>query len=335
MGFYNNINYAKVFVTGATGLVGSHIVCELLKRGKTVGISFRSEQKLANLNELLKREGVDLPYNSYKVELDSYEEFSEILVGYDAVVHAAANVDLSKNTKGYINSNLDLTKAVLWAVEKAEVKRFIHISSIATLGEAKEGSNLINENCELDSLVGKSGYSRSKFYCENVVYRAFFEGLNGVILNPSVILGSNLQKSSSSKIIATLSRKNKFYSSGVTGYVGVRDVARAVTEVLDTDITLKRLVVSNENLSYKELMSLSASIMGFAAPVMKVSDRLIKGVVLGLRFFEKLKVNFGLSSSMVECLISQKYYDGTEITKCTAFTYMSLEEQLKEFLIAK
>ncbi|MFI3267902.1 MAG: NAD-dependent epimerase/dehydratase family protein [Rikenellaceae bacterium] len=330
--FDNNIIYDKVFVTGATGLVGSHIVCELLRKGKTVGIAYRSEQKLSILDAKLEKEGINSHYNSYKIDIDSYEEFSEILHNYDAVIHAAANVNLSKSTKKFVNYNLELTKAVLWAVEKAKIKRFVHISTIATLGESHEDGQFIDETCEIDSLVGKSAYSIGKFYCENAVFKYFYEGLNGVILNPSVIIGCNAQKSSSSKIVATLAKKNKRYSSGVTGYVGVRDVARAATEILDTNVTLKRLIVSNENLSYEELLTKSARVMGYEPPIKKVSDRLIKSAISCLRFFEKLHINFKYSSFLLECLVAKKYYDGSSITKCSNFTYTSLDEQLEESL---
>lgn len=332
MRFNNDVTYDKVFVTGATGLVGSHIVCELIKKGKIVGISYRDEQKLSLLNKKLEKEGLKPNYISYKTEIDSYEEFSSVLKGYDAVIHAAANVDLSKNSKKYVDINLNITKAVLWAVNSAGIKRFIHISSIATLGEPTEGAQYIDEKCEIDSLIGKSGYSIGKFYCENAVYKYLYEGLNGVILNPSVIIGCNAQKSSSSKIIEALAKKNKYFSSGITGYVGVKDVARAATEILDTDITLERLIVSNENLSYEQLMTKCANILGFTPPTKKVSDTLIKTVLNCVKLIEKMKFNAKYSSSMLECLVSKKYYDGSAITKCSNFTYSSLDEQLEESL---
>lgn len=331
------INYNKVFVTGATGLVGSHIVCELLKKGKEVGLSYRSEKTLQNLYKKLESEGLTKNITSYKVDLESCEPLAEILKNYDVVVHAAADVNLSANSKSYIHKNISLTKAVVWAATNASIKRFIHISSIATLGEFQFNGKMIDETCEIDSLMGRSSYSVGKFHCENEVFRAMNEGLNGIIINPSVIIGYQDGNQSSSKIITALSKPIKFYTSGVTGYVGVRDVAKCVTTLIDSDLCSQRFVISSENLSYKELMSKSAKFFKHRAPTVLISDKLVNTLISVLSFIERLGLTIKVSSSMVDCFVSKKYYDGTKITKHTDFKYSNidaqLEECIKEFLL--
>lgn len=325
----------SVFVTGATGFLGSNIVCELLKEGRKVGVSYRNKDSLKKLDSKLATQNINAQYDSYELDLECREEVVEVLKGYDVVINAAADVDMTSNKKDYILKNVYLTRSVVWSAVKADIKRFIHISSIATLGSVRENEFVIDEKCELVSLNGKSGYSKSKFYSENEVFRAFYTGLNGVIINPSVIIGYDRNSKSSARIIELLSKKSYYYSDAVTGYVGVSDVAKIAVKMVDSDIVGERFIVSSENLSYKELMTMSAKSLGLLPPTKQLPVSLLKYIKGVIRFLESIGVHIGISSSMVGCLISKKYYNGEKISTVLKFKYTpiaeSIDEALKEY----
>src|SRR5690606_18976116 len=103
--------------------------------------------------------------------------------------HCAAKVSLSANKKKSLwKNNVDITNNLVNAALEIEGIHFIHVSSIAAIGDAKP-NELIDENCRWVYKKTSSDYSVSKFEAEREVWRGIHEGLNAVIVNPSIILG--------------------------------------------------------------------------------------------------------------------------------------------------
>lgn len=103
-----------------------------------------------------------------------------------------------------------------------------------------------------------TNYAISKHKAELEVWRGFAEGLKGVILNPSTILGFGDWHQSSCAIFRNAYKEFAWYTNGINGFVGVEDVAEAAVQLLYSDLTEKRFIINCENVSFRELFNLIA-----------------------------------------------------------------------------
>ena len=132
------------------------------------------------------------------------------------------------------------------------------VSSVAAIGPVGE-NGLADEEYYWKKSRNASWYSWSKFNSELEVWKGMAEGLNICIVNPSVILGLGSWSKGSGKLFSLIDRGQKFYTGGMTGYVDVRDVVKAMILLMDQEIFGERFILNSENLSYKEIFSLIAS----------------------------------------------------------------------------
>ncbi|MDN4014528.1 NAD-dependent epimerase/dehydratase family protein [Chryseobacterium gambrini] len=246
-----------VFVTGATGILGRVIVLELLKKGKNVRAAKRPT---SNLNEVrhsytFYTENPDDFFNRIEwidVDFDDILSLQEALKGIDEVYHCAAKVGFNpKDSKEIYHTNIKGTENLLYACEGTEVKKFLHVSSIAVLDNFNEKGEL-DEESDFNPKEDHSAYAISKHISEMEVWRASAEGLNVVIVNPGMIIGSGNWGNSSGDIFPTF-EKNSFTFSGGTSYADVRDVAAISVELMEKNIFGERFIIISENRRYAEL----------------------------------------------------------------------------------
>jgi nucleoside-diphosphate-sugar epimerase len=133
------------------------------------------------------------------------------------------------------------------------------------MGRAEE-SQIIDENITWKASRNNSRYAISKYGAEREIWRAMEEGLNAVIVNPSIILGPGEINSGSTKMIKTVENGLKFYTPGINGFVDVRDVTKIMIKLMELNISNERFVVSAENLNYKTLFSYIAKYLEKPAP---------------------------------------------------------------------
>lgn len=246
-----------VFVTGATGILGRVIVLELLKKGKKVRAAKRPA---SNVNEVrhsytFYTENPDDFFNKIEwvnVDFDDIHSLQDALRGVDEVYHCAAKVGFNpKDDKEMYHTNVKGTENLLFACEGSEVKKFLHVSSIAVLDLFNEKGEL-DESSDFNPKEEHSAYAISKHLSEMEVWRASAEGLNTVIINPGMIIGSGNWGQSSGDIFPTF-EKNGFTFSGGTSYADVRDVAKISIELMEKNIFGERFIIISENEKYAEL----------------------------------------------------------------------------------
>lgn len=246
-----------VFVTGATGILGRVIVLELLKKGKNVRAAKRPT---SNLNEVrhsytFYTENPDDFFNRIEwVDVDFNDIYSlqEALKDVDEVYHCAAKVSFHPHDeKEMYRTNIKGTENLLYACEDSGVKKFLHVSSIAVLDNFNEKGEL-DEESDFNPKLDHSAYALSKHLSEMEVWRASAEGLNVVIVNPGIIIGSGNWGNSSGDVFPTF-EKNSFTFSGGSSYVDVRDVAEISIELMEKNIFGERFIVIAENRKYAEL----------------------------------------------------------------------------------
>nr|MBA3970998.1 NAD-dependent epimerase/dehydratase family protein [Bacteroidota bacterium] len=117
-----------------------------------------------------------------------------------------------------------------------------------------------------------SNYSVSKYSAEQEVWRAAEEGLNMVIVNPSLIVGGGSWTQSSSNMFSKAYNGIKFYSSGTNGFVDVRDVSTVMTRLMDSEVAGERFLLNAENASFRHYFDLIHEAFGKAKPSIKAGS---------------------------------------------------------------
>lgn len=246
-----------IFVTGATGILGRVIVLELLKKGKKVRASKRPT---SNLNEVkhsyqFYTENPDEFFDKIEwveVDFDDIHSLQNALQGVKEVYHCAAKVSFHpKDEKEMYHTNIKGTENLLVACEGTEVTKFLHVSSVAVLDGFNEKGEL-DETSDFNAKLEHSSYAISKHLSEMEVWRASAEGLNTIIINPAIIIGSGNWNQSSGELFSTF-EKNNFTFSGGSAYVDVRDVAKVAVELMENNAFGERFILISDNIKYTEI----------------------------------------------------------------------------------
>ncbi|MDD3108899.1 MAG: NAD-dependent epimerase/dehydratase family protein, partial [Alistipes sp.] len=276
----NTLSHKTIAVTGGTGLLGSHLTAQLLLEGCTVRLLVRDPQRRGLLPETLQRMGVADRLDRItwvETELNNPLTLNESLRGVQVLFHCAARVSFEPgHEQEILSSNTECATHIANAALACGIELLVHVSSSATLGRPLHPHDLITEQCILNSLVGRSAYSISKIYAENIIQRAMLQGLRAVIVNPALILGEGSWRHGSGELVALASRGLPFYTSGVKGYVDVRDVVQAMIRLAENPQAVgERFIISGANLSFQDLFAGIAHAAGRAKPFLPLGRNLL------------------------------------------------------------
>jgi len=239
-----------VLVTGGTGFIGSYIIKNLIEKGHKVRAIRRSNK----LPFYVPKEILD---KAEWVESDvlDFVSLNDAMQNVDAVIHSAAIVSFSKKERNKMyQTNIDGTSNVVNAALDNKVQRFLHVSSVAALGRTTI-EQTVTEQKKWEENKNNTHYAITKHHSEIEVWRGFAEGLEGVVINPSTVLGFGDWHQSSCAIFKNAFREFPWYTTGVNGFVGVEDVAETATQLLFSNITQKKFIVNSENWSFQQLFN--------------------------------------------------------------------------------
>lgn len=259
------------FVTGGTGLLGSHLIYDLLQRGEKVRALKRDTSNVEFVKKVFSYYASNVNELFDKIEwvngdvLDFYS-IKEAIKGLDHVYHCAAIISFDpKKRIQIIHENVRGTANLVNACIEQKTKKYCQVSSIAALGRSEITGPITEAGEWLDS-KNKSAYSISKHLSEMEVWRGIAEGLNAVIVNPSIILGPGNWENGSSKMFTSIYNGLRYYTKGIAGYVDVRDVSKAMIMLMEDDICNERFILNAENLSYEYVLKLMAESLGVKIP---------------------------------------------------------------------
>lgn len=250
-----------ILITGGTGFLGAYIIKNLVEKGHAVRAIRRS---------------ASLPFFIDKAILEKVEwvdgdvldvvSLSDAMAGVDAVIHSAAIVSFTKEKRNEMYKvNVDGTENVVNMALESGVRRLLHVSSVAALGRTTKAA-MVTEEKKWEDNKNNTHYAITKHHAEMHVWRCFAEGLEGVIINPSTILGYSNWHQSSGAIFRNAYKSFPWYTKGVNGFVGVEDVAEAAVCLLFSDINEKRFIVNAENRSFQSLLNAMAEGFGKRPP---------------------------------------------------------------------
>ncbi len=198
----------------------------------------------------------------------------EAAQGCSGVIHAAAVVSFNAADYGLMQQvNIEGTRNVVNAAIENGAERFIHISSVAALGRTATES-LVTEKTSWEEKGPHTQYAITKHHAELEVWRGFSEGLSGIILNPSTILGFGNWHSSSCALFKNVYKGFPWYTEGINGFVGVEDVAEAAVQAYLSNLTEKRFIINSDNRSFKEIFTAIANGFEKRPPAKKATSLL-------------------------------------------------------------
>jgi len=245
-------------VTGATGIVGSHVVLALLQNNLPVVACRQKSSDLKKVQELFSWYSAEHLFLKIKwVEVDIRDIFSieEALEGITNVYHCAGFVSFNpKERKKIITVNETGTKNVVDACLHREISALCHVSSIGTINNLDYTLDL-NEEVFWKKSGKESDYAISKYNGEREVWRGMEEGLNAVIVNPGVILSPGFRQQSSSRLFEASFKGNKFYTGGMSAYIAASDVAKCMLELVERKKFGQRYILVENNYSFRDILS--------------------------------------------------------------------------------
>ncbi|MFO7613423.1 MAG: NAD-dependent epimerase/dehydratase family protein [Bacteroidales bacterium] len=327
-----------ILVTGATGLVGSFLILELLKKGSTVQALKRPASDLTMIRNVFDRyaENAGDLFNRIEwVEGDILDIFSleDAMEGITEVYHCAALVSfLPGDRKKLMRVNVEGTANVVNAALEKNIRKLCHVSSIAALGRPESQHEVIDENLVWKASKNNSNYAVSKYGAEREVWRGVAEGLDAVVVNPSVILGVAGPSMGSSRLFNVVWEGLKFYPPGQNGFVDVRDVAWAMVLLMESDIRNERFILNGENVTYKRLFDLIAEGFGKKGPQIGVGPVLaglswrVEKVLSGIKGRKPL-----VTRETARTAVQRYEYSNQKILRTLNFEFTPIEETIRHF----
>ena len=238
----------KILVTGATGFIGSHIVRQLLEAGHdSIRILRREHSKLDLLGD------ASAQVEHFVGNMMDQESVLEAMQGVSVVFHAAAVVNL-ESERGRSATRTG-TRCIVNAALQTGVDRLIHTSSIAALGRSDDPERPTTETTQWQPGIPNTAYSVAKHEAELEVFRGIAEGLDAVMVNPSVVFGTGRKTENTSLIVAAMQAGRVFvYPAGGIGVVDVEDVAAGHIQAWQHGQSGERYILSSENLTWYEVL---------------------------------------------------------------------------------
>lgn len=324
-----------IVVLGGTGLVGSHLLFDLTNAGKKVRAVKRTCSDIRKVYKTFRfyvKEPDPLLANIEWIDADmsDFDSLKKALTGAEIIYNCAGLISFSeKDKKALLKTNVENIANLVNVCLETKPKKLVHLSSIAALGAPETEIDNINELTAWDHNANHSSYSLSKFKGEMEVWRGIAEGLNAVILNPSVILGPGNWENGSPSFFKMVWNGMKYYTEGITGFVDVRDVCEVMVNLSGSDIKNEKFIVSAENLTYLQLFTLIAESIGKKPPHVKSSKLMLDigwrtDYLMSSILFRKRK----LTKNTAKAALDKQYYSSRKLVDATNIDFIPIKESI-------
>ncbi|WP_340064469.1 NAD-dependent epimerase/dehydratase family protein [Ascidiimonas aurantiaca] len=322
-----------ILVTGGTGLVGSHLLYRLISLGKEVVAIHRAQSDLSRVKKVFSffSENADTLFSKIKwieADITDIPALNTAFTGITHVYHSAAFISFDASDNKLLRKiNIEGTANIVNLCIAHKVHKLCFVSSIATMGD-KLFEGMVTEESHWNPEADNNSYAISKYGAEMEVWRGSVEGVKTVIVNPGVILGAGF-KDGSGKIFEVVQKGMKYYTQGLTGFVDVEDVAKAMTILMDSTLTNQRYILVAENLTFKELMTRIAKEFNVRAPYLKAGP-FILGVLwrsnwLWSKCTSKRPV---FTRASVKAAVKKEHFSNHKIKKDLAFSFKPIYESI-------
>lgn len=248
-----------ILVTGGTGFLGSYLLRALVQAGKPVRALYRSRIP-EQVNDI--RDKVEW----FQADVLDTGALEDAMQGITEIYHCAAIVSFQPDKRDeMLKANIEGTANVVNLAIDMGIRKIVHVSSVAALGRARQ-QTAITEDAQWEESGNNSNYAISKHLSEIEIWRGIAEGLDAVIVNPSIILGSGFWHDGTGLMLKNAWKEFPYYTEGVNGFVDVRDVVTAMIRLMDSPISGERFILNGDNWAYRQLFTRMAEALGKKPP---------------------------------------------------------------------
>ena len=324
-----------IFVTGGTGLVGSHVLLKLAQQSKAFKALKRASSSLDVCKSIFAYYNAgDLfaKINWVEGDVNDIPSLEEAMKDCDLLLHCAGIVSFSPSDIELLKKvNIEGTANVMNVGLSSGIKKVGFVSSIAALGR-NSTAGVVDEECYFKATKLDSNYALSKYFSEQEVWRASGEGLDVVIVNPSVILGPGNWTKGSSQIFEKIFKGLKFYARGSTGYVDVADVAESLIQLLFSDVKNERFIVNGANLKYRDCFDRIAVALCKPKATIKVTP-FLKEIAWRIEAIKSLITGKTplITKETANSAMTQSTFSTTKIEKTIGFQFTDIDVTINKY----
>jgi len=325
-----------IFVTGGTGFVGAHLLRHLVSRQEKVLALKRKKSNTECTRRVFQSYTEDPPGLFDHIEwvegdVMDYESLLAAIGQADAIYHSAALVSFDPGDKrSMLETNIQGTANMVNVALEKGIEHIAYISSVAALDPQKE-NRVVDELQFGNNPTRYSAYAESKFQGELEIWRGVEEGLKAVVVNPSIIIGPLVPVDGPGGFFQAIRKGMGFYPSGVTGFVDVRDVCRALLELMDRGIYNERFILSQDNHSYRHIFQTIARKFNTRQPAKKIPPF---ATALAWRLEWMRSKVFGgkarITREIHESAHRKTHFSNEKIRKAIDFQFISIEKSIQD-----
>ena len=325
-----------ILVTGGTGLVGSHLLVRLVQENEPIKATYRTLESIEKTKKVFSyythtTKDLFTKIEWIQADITDVPSMTPAFKDVKKVYHCAAVISFDPaDYRTMRKVNIHGTAIIANLAIDAKVEKLCFVSSIATIGDDPK-KELANEENDWGGNEKNNGYAITKYGAETEVWRASQEGVDVVIVNPGVILGSGFWTTGSGKMFSQIDKEFSYYSNGVTGFVGVKDVVGCMVQLMQSNCKNQRFILVSENKSFKEVLFSIAEALGKKKPtrcvqpwqaslfwrwewlVSKITSRKIR-----------------MSKYTAKTLFRKTYYSSEKCKIQLEVTFKSVEEVIKQ-----
>jgi len=321
----------STLVTGATGLIGSHVVRYLLSLGTPVSALYRAQNGYGLLTDVadqitwLEGDLLDIPALE-----------TAIMPGCD-VIHCAAIVSFVPKDRARMEQvNVEGTANLVNVCLMAGIRKLAYLSSVAALGRPESKHNVpgqpvvLTEKQKWEESPLNSAYAKTKYRAELEVWRGAAEGLAVVMVNPTIVLGEGDWTRSSTQLVKYVYDEKRFYTEGDINYVDVLDVAEAIVKLLHSPVVDQRFILNAGAMPYRDFLTQLAQALGKQPPSIAVPPGLAK-ILASLESVRSWLTGTSplITQETARSASHRYYYPGQLISQSIDFQYRPLSETIQ------
>ena len=315
----------KILITGGTGFLGSHIIRQLLESG---------ERKLKVIASRVPAWMKDAGVEPVEGSVANRDDVARSCQGVSAIFHLAGKVSRDNSDASAMNKvHVEGTRLLCEAAREAGVKTMVLASSSGTIA-ASEDEEVFDETYPQPvEVIARWAYYASKYYQERTALAEFDgDGRRLVIMNPSLLLGPEDERLSSTKVVLDfLARKIPYTPSGGLNFVDVRDTAAAFIAALEKGEHQEKYLLGSENMKFAEFFGRLERLSGVSAPMLRVPKKL---AMAGSSLIESVFSNWGKSSPVAAKEVEQAeyfwYFDSAKAKDVLGFSTRDPQETLND-----
>lgn len=324
-----------VLVTGATGLVGAHLLLHLTQNETTIRAIYRNPkniEKTKSLFHLYDKSNLFANIEWIQADILDIPTLEIAFQNIDYVYHCAACISFNPNDENQLrNVNIQGTANIVNFCIDKKVQKLCHVSSIAALGDVAPHEKIITETTEWNPEKLHSDYAISKYGAEMEVWRGQQEGLQVVIVNPGVIFGAGFWNQGSGAFFTSVQKGFPFYTTGTSGYVSVTDVVKIMQQLMKSDIKGERFILISENKSYKEIIYTIADKINAKKPTIEAKPWLLNIAWRMDWFLSKIiRTERKISKYAAQSLQNTDEISNKKITSTLDYSFQTIEDTLNE-----